>query len=159
MEDFKIYLITDFDGSFLEGRPWVPGEDMTDINYFPLGYMPTEGFIYRNHRNHKDQWFSTLKPHERNLVELTVNIEFTIWMEGYAATGESGTAQIVGKAVGKTFDDAVRNYMKSHPKHGIEENTQNRYTTYEAYLNRRSNWNIWACNLYSDEAEARKSFG
>lgn len=29
----------------------------------------------------------------------------------------------------------------------------------DAYKNRRSSWNIWACNLFDNEADARKSFG
>ena len=85
--------------------------------------------------------------------------EFEIWMEGYAATGEHGTAQMIGKGFGSTFDEAVKDYMSKNPKHGIEENGRNRYISEDAYKNRRSNWNIWACSLFDNEADARKSFG
>ena len=85
--------------------------------------------------------------------------EFEIWMEGYAATGERSDAQIVGKGYGETFDDAVKDYMAKTPNHGIEVNERNRYRTEEAYKNRRSNWNIWACSLFDNEIDARKSFG
>ncbi len=84
---------------------------------------------------------------------------FEIWVEGYAATGEHGTAQMIGTGTGDTFDEAVQDYMKWNPKHGIKENGRGRYVSDEAYKNRRSNWNIWGCNLYDNEADARKSFG
>jgi hypothetical protein len=85
--------------------------------------------------------------------------EFEIWMEGYAATCEHGTAQMIGKGFGSTFDEAVKDYMSKNPNHGIEENGKNRYISEDAYKNRRSNWNIWACSLFDNEADARKSFG
>lgn len=85
--------------------------------------------------------------------------EFEIWMEGYAATGEHGTAQMIGKGLGKTFDEAVKDFMSKNPRRGIEENGRNRYMSEDAYKNRRSNWNIWACNLFDNETDARKSFG
>lgn len=80
-------------------------------------------------------------------------------MEGYAATGESGTAQKIGTGEGETFDEAVRDFMSKNPGKGIEWNDSRRYATDEDYMNRRSHWNIWACNLYDNEADARKSFG
>lgn len=72
--------------------------------------------------------------------------EFEIWMEGYTATGEHETAQMIGKGTGSTFDEAVKDYMSKNPKNGIEENG-------------RSSWSIWACSLFDNEADARKSFG
>lgn len=85
--------------------------------------------------------------------------EFEIWMEGYSATGEHGPAQLIGKGFGNTFDEAVKDYMSKDPKHGISENERDRYTTEQAYQNRPSNWNIWACNLFDNESDARKAFG
>lgn len=85
--------------------------------------------------------------------------EFEIWMEGYRASGESGGAQLVGKGIGETFDDAVMDYMSKHQKHGIEKETPNGYMSLEHYNNRRSNWNIWACKLFDNENDARKSYG
>ena len=84
---------------------------------------------------------------------------FEIWMEGYSATGERGVAQMIGKGEGETFDDAVKDYMSKNPKHGIEENKRTSYRTQEYYDNRDSNWNIWACNLYDNHADAAKAFG
>ncbi len=85
--------------------------------------------------------------------------EYEVWMEGYAATGEQGTATLVGRGTGETFDEAVRDYMSKTPNHGIEEVTRNRYSSEENYNNRKSNWHIWACRLFDNEADARKSFG
>lgn len=81
-----------------------------------------------------------------------------IWSEGYAATGERGDATLHGRFPGKTFDEAVE-YANEHNKLGAERNTRNRYMSDEYWNNRRSNWNIWACNLFDNETDARKSFG
>lgn len=86
-------------------------------------------------------------------------MKYEIWMEGYMATGESGDAQKIGEGEGNTFDEAVKDYMNKNPKHGIEENGRGRYSSDEYYKNRKSNWNIWACNLFDNETDARKSFG
>lgn len=80
-------------------------------------------------------------------------------MEGYRATGESSGAHMIGIEDGETFDDAIKNCMDKNKDHGISENKRSRYVSDEAYKNRSSNWNIWACNLYDNEKEARKSFG
>jgi hypothetical protein len=85
--------------------------------------------------------------------------EFEIWMEGYIATDEQGTAQMIGTGFGNTFDEAIQDYMSKNPKHGIQVNGRSRYISEEAYQNRRSNWNIWACNLFDNEMDARKLFG
>jgi hypothetical protein len=84
---------------------------------------------------------------------------FEIWMEGYSVTGESGTAQKIGEGTGETFDDAVRDYMSKNINHGIAENGRGRYSSDEGYTKRKSNWNIWACSLFDNEIDARKSFG
>lgn len=85
--------------------------------------------------------------------------EFEIWVEGYAATGERGTANMIGKGIGNTFDEAVEDYMSKNPNHGIERNERKSYFDDLGYQNRRSDWNIWACSLFDNEADARKSFG
>lgn len=85
--------------------------------------------------------------------------KFEIWAEGYAATGEHQVASKIGEGFGETFDDAVRDYMSKNPNHGIKENTMNRYVSNESYQSRRSNWHIWACELFDNETDARKAFG
>ncbi len=85
--------------------------------------------------------------------------KFDIWMEGFAVTGQTQGASKIGEGLGNSFDDAVIDYMSKTPEHGIEENGRSRYISDEAYKNRRSNWNIWACSLFDNEVDARKSFG
>ena len=90
---------------------------------------------------------------------MSIERKYEIWCEGYRATGEHGTAHFVGTGVGKTFDDAVRDLMGRNPDHGIEPNTPNGYVNQHAYANRRSNWDIWRCDLFDNEAAAREAFG
>lgn len=70
---------------------------------------------------------------------------FEIWMEGYVVTGNFAEASRVGSSSGVTFDDAVENYIKSNPDHGIE--------------GPKGYWSIWGCKLFDNEIDARKSFG
>ena len=84
---------------------------------------------------------------------------FEIWIEGFAATGQSQGAHMIGSSQGNSFDEAVENYIIKNPDCVIEKNGRGRYMDDEAYANRRSNWNIWACNLFDNEIDARKSFG
>ena len=85
--------------------------------------------------------------------------KWDIWMEGYRATGEHGTAQLIGEGYGETFDEAVEDYMAKNPDSKVSRNSEKSYWSKEAYENRKSNWNIWACNLFDNEEDARKAFG
>lgn len=86
--------------------------------------------------------------------------EFEIWIEGYAATGERGYAQLIGKGHGETFDEAVKDYMAKTPKHGIEERRKLKGEEFFREDHKpRSNWSIWGCLLFDNEIDARKSFG
>ena len=69
---------------------------------------------------------------------------FNIWSEGYAATGQSSDAQCMGSFPGKTFKEAVKNWMK---------------TIDSANLVDLNNMTYWGCKLYPDESSARKTFG
>ena len=71
--------------------------------------------------------------------------EFDIWVEGYRATGESQTAQYFGKQKGFSLADACRRYAESHPSDASFWNKD--FTAY------------WACRVFDNEADARKSFG
>jgi hypothetical protein len=85
--------------------------------------------------------------------------EIEIWMEGFTATDQYSKANMIGKGFGNSFDEAVKDYMSKNPEHGIRENNRDRYMSEEYYQKRRSNWNIWGCNLFDNESDARKSFG
>lgn len=87
-------------------------------------------------------------------------MEFEIWMEGYRATGESGTATYEGKWEGETFDDAVKKYV-------FVKDLGHLYDKGSRFLPRDENGimkeevahRIWGCRLFNNEADARKSFG
>jgi len=72
---------------------------------------------------------------------------FTLWEEGYACTGEHGSANYLGKWQGENFMDAYLAMVKAK------------------YGNPPPNWIhldkpcIWGCNVYDNERDARKSFG
>ena len=72
---------------------------------------------------------------------------FEIWMEGYAATGERAEASRIGNYTAETFDEAVLLYMKDNPN------------TVEFDRFGKGKHSIWACRLYDNEIDARKSFG
>ena len=84
---------------------------------------------------------------------------YEIWTEGYIATGENQKAFKLGEGKGNTFDEAVGDYMDNNIDHNIELNERNKYISEKYYKNRNSNWNIWGCNLYDNEIDARESFG
>jgi antirestriction protein len=84
--------------------------------------------------------------------------EFEIWSEGYRATGEHGTATFHGKFPGNTFDEAVENFKKAY------EGTVDTREVYEeinsdGIMPKKLQHSIWACRLFDNEADARKSFG
>lgn len=71
--------------------------------------------------------------------------EWDIWMEGFLATGQEGIperARCLGTATGYTFLEACRKFMATYPEAGT-------------YYNSRQN-TYWACQLYDNEADARK---
>jgi hypothetical protein len=67
-----------------------------------------------------------------------------VWMEGFEATGDESGAQFMGMWEGETFKDACAKWAASlsGPNH------------YDAALN-----TYWACRLFDNERDARKTFG
>lgn len=107
---------------------------------------------------------------DRNGVERKINFidhhpqlaEYEVWMSGYAATGESSGATLLGKAYARNFAMACDIVMcNDHLKH-IAEYCNPNYKeycpprTWDYDTNRLS---VWACPLYWSEKFARKSFG
>lgn len=74
---------------------------------------------------------------------------FTLWVEGFAATGEYGTAQRLGTYTGETFGDAVRKWDR-------EKNSRN---TYGKLTEHEGHFDVWGCRIFDNEADARKHFG
>ena len=71
--------------------------------------------------------------------------QYQIWTEGYAATGESSGAIYHGFSKGKTFKQAVENF--------IEENN------WDKKLYNSEKLTYWGCKFYDNESDARKTFG
>jgi hypothetical protein len=70
---------------------------------------------------------------------------FQIWSEGYSATGQSSGAINFGSESGKTFQEACDKFFAKDPRH-------------RGYYNSES-LTYWACKLYDNESDARRSFG
>ena len=73
---------------------------------------------------------------------------FEIWMEGYAATGQSNTASLLSTEVAYNWDEAVAKYMVMHPDE-VDVREKDGIKIYS----------VWACRLFDNEVDARKSFG
>lgn len=82
--------------------------------------------------------------------------EFEIWSEGYRATGEEGFATLDGKFEAETFDEAVEKYL-IHKENTDWKDIRKHYEYRPD--NERSKHFIWACALFDNETDARKSFG
>lgn len=110
--------------------------------------------------------------------------EFEIWCEGYRATGEHATANLIGKAIGATFDEACENFTYpedvldfegkriiihkgDHLALDKEADGSYRRGSYRGYIEpgtdrsklMKGNYSMWACQLFDNEADARKSYG
>ena len=73
---------------------------------------------------------------------------FTVWMEGYAATGESAPARIFARVPdAETLDEAC-DILYEDPQH-------------RHLMKRRKDgtWSYWGCQFFDNEQDARKNFG
>jgi hypothetical protein len=92
--------------------------------------------------------------------------DFEIWIEGFAATGESSGAYFKGKVLAENFDEACIKLLGDR----LDKNSDGSYrrgsyrgeplppSQHRAEL-MKGNFSIWACQLFDNEADARKSFG
>ena len=69
----------------------------------------------------------------------------SLWIEGYAVTGNSQTAQCLGFYKVSTLKEAVMEWLKENPQE-------------EKYVN-IERLRYWGCRFFDNETEARKSFG
>ena len=67
MSEFKKYAIK----GYSEMRPYVPGEDLSDISVADVDTPEIGGMIARNPKNHQNQWYVAKQYFEDNL-ELAV---------------------------------------------------------------------------------------
>ncbi len=107
---------------------------------------------------------------DRNGVERQIDFinhfpelkEYEVWMEGYAATGESSDATLVGKAFARNFAQACDIVMCKNHLAWIEKVNLPDYKEYcppSKWSYDPSRLSDWGCRLYWSEELARKSFG
>lgn len=70
--------------------------------------------------------------------------QWTIWCEGFAATGQSGTASRLGTACAETFQEACDKVGAKLEQPGLYSSKSRAY---------------WGCRMFDNEADARRSFG
>lgn len=73
-----------------------------------------------------------------------------LWVEGYAATGEHGTAQFLGSYPTLSYKEAVLKWHKDNW-------TESRYGSFS--LNHNGRYALWGCEIFDNETDARKAFG
>lgn len=75
--------------------------------------------------------------------------EWSIWAEGYKATGQSSDAVFLGTQTAETFDEAVEKHIAS-----ASDDERKYYSKSE-----RGYYTMWGCRIYDNETDARKAFG
>lgn len=75
--------------------------------------------------------------------------DFSLWVEGYVATGESCCAYYLGTFRAKSFGDAVEAWKR----------TQSREVQRTVYKHDKGPWVYWERQIFDNEAQARVSFG
>jgi len=78
--------------------------------------------------------------------------EFEVWLEGYAATGQSSRATFHGKVMAESFDEACIKVLG-----GSLDKDESNSDGYRR--NSKGKMCVWACGCYDNETEARASFG
>ena len=77
----------------------------------------------------------------------TINL-YSIYEEGFVATGESAQAHYIGSATGVDFIDACRNFIAKTGRGEIRKDTNgNEYAC------------DWGCRWFPTLSEAQRSFG
>jgi hypothetical protein len=72
-------------------------------------------------------------------------MKFEVWNEGYACTGNSGTAQFLGTEEADSFQEACKKALiRNGWNMSYYDEENNRY---------------WGCWFFDNEVDARKSFG
>ena len=76
-----------------------------------------------------------------------VSSSISLWMEGFAVTGQRQGASMIGTYNATDLDNAVKQYMAEN-EGDVDWDRLG-----------RGRHAIWACEIFDNEAEARKSFG
>ena len=78
-------------------------------------------------------------------------MEYEVWSEGYAITGNYSEACFEGMSYGETFDEAVIKLLSHRLDKDKEE--PDGYRRYDGRLC------VWGCRIFDNETDARKAFG
>lgn len=151
-------------GKLLNGS----GDLKTDVEYsaensyvyFSTDYDKCMRFLVdkreETYKKYKDMLYKVSKFHEKFLnseIQKHINNgvkKYSLWREGYAATGQSSTATYLGEFEGSSFNDACDNWAKTLDEESLKyykPGTDERRPSY------------WACRIFDNEMDARKSFG
>ena len=87
------------------------------------------------------------KSRKSNIKEIEKLREYEIWSEGYQVTGQFSKAQFHGHFSGRSFQDAVKAFRGS---------LEDKYSRDCIDLKQLT---FWGCKFYSNETDARRSFG
>lgn len=71
--------------------------------------------------------------------------EYSVWVEGYSATGGHAPAQYLGVQTAETFKDAVIQALRANK--------------WEMKYFNEEQLTFWGCKFYDNEAKARANFG
>lgn len=105
--------------------------------------------------------------HEKQVVIPPINhhpelMEYEVWMEGYAATGESAGASLVGMVKARNFAQACHILVcKQHLEWIEKENNPNNkgYCDAGRWDYNPNRLTYWGCKLFWSRELAMKSFG
>ena len=73
--------------------------------------------------------------------------KYEIWEEGYLCIGQEAHARLLGCGYGRNFKEACEDYMKHHPNSNMW------------VINPEEKMGGYACKIFDNEVDARKSFG
>lgn len=76
---------------------------------------------------------------------------FTLWVEGYRASSENGTAQYLGAYTGVSLADAAQAWYRS------QKDAKRQWGA--LYVSDSGRPSVWGCRIFEAEEEARASFG
>lgn len=84
-------------------------------------------------------------------------MKYTVWVEGYAATCEHGTAHCLGTTEADNFIEAAKKLWRKKylPAYEGDPHIADDYFS----INKKGIPCIWGCRCFDNEVDARKSFG
>ncbi|QGF20184.1 hypothetical protein SEA_SIXAMA_5 [Gordonia phage Sixama] len=80
---------------------------------------------------------------------------FDLWVEGYAATGQSGGAQSLGMWEGATFADAVLAWDRAENATG----NWGQLVLPAGKKGESGDWRLWGCRVFDNREDAQRAFG